>query len=104
MFIEARGLFNDGQYHWISLQCLYVENPYSDDCTAIILARCIDKQKYDEEKMAKGSGISLIIIGIATAIDSYTTGLPAKIIYIVVLLAAIIWLILFIKNKCQKNN
>ena len=62
------------------------------------------KQKYDEEKMAKGSGISLIIIGIATAIDSYTTGLPAKIIYIVVLLAAIIWLILFIKNKCQNNN
>ena len=62
------------------------------------------KQKYDEEKMQKGSGLALVLIGIATGIDSYTTGLPAKIAYIVFLLAVVIWLIFFIKNKCQKTK
>lgn len=62
------------------------------------------KQKYDEEKMSKGSGLALVLIGVATGIDSYTTGLPAKIIYIVVLLAILIWLILFLKYKCQKKK
>lgn len=30
------------------------------------------KAKYDEDKMSKGSGVALILIGIMTFIDSYT--------------------------------
>ena len=36
------------------------------------------KAKYDEKKMAKGSGLALILIGIITFIDSYTTTVAAK--------------------------
>ena len=38
------------------------------------------KEKYDEKKMTKGSGVTLILFGIVTFIDSYTTSLTAKFI------------------------
>lgn len=40
------------------------------------------KAKYDEDKMSKGSGVALILIGIMTFIDSYTETLAAKLIYV----------------------
>ena len=45
------------------------------------------KEKYDEKKMTWGSGVALLLIGVATLIDSYTTSLVAEIIYIIVLIA-----------------
>ena len=36
------------------------------------------KEKYDEKKMTKGSGVTLILFGIVTFIDSYTTSLYCK--------------------------
>ena len=39
------------------------------------------KEKYDEKKMTWGSGVALLLIGVATLIDSYTTSLVAEIIY-----------------------
>lgn len=60
------------------------------------------KAKYDEEKMSKGSGVALILIGIATGIDSYTTTLAAKIGYIIVLVLILTGLMLYLKYKCQK--
>ena len=35
------------------------------------------KEKYDEKKMTWGSGVALLLIGVATLIDSYTTSLAA---------------------------
>lgn len=61
------------------------------------------KSKYDETKMAKASGVALILIGIATGIDSYTTGLAAKIGYIVVLVLILVALMLYLKYKCAKK-
>ena len=60
------------------------------------------KKKYDEKKMGKGSGLALILIGIVTFIDSYTTTVAAKIGYIVVLAVILGGLVWYIKNKCTK--
>lgn len=35
-------------------------------------------QKYDEKKMEKASGICLILIGVATGVDAFTTSVAAK--------------------------
>lgn len=51
------------------------------------------KEKYDEKKMTWGSGVALLLIGVATLIDSYTTSLVAEIIYIIVLIAILGWLV-----------
>nr|WP_294443772.1 DUF3784 domain-containing protein [uncultured Blautia sp.] len=61
------------------------------------------KKKYDEKKMEKGSGLSLVLIGIATFIDSYTTTVAAKIGYIIVLTVILGGLVWYIKNKCIKK-
>lgn len=61
------------------------------------------KKLYDEKKMEKSSGIALILIGIATGIDSYTTGVVAKVTYIVVLIVILAALIYYLKAKCKKQ-
>ena len=60
------------------------------------------KKKYDEKKMEKGSGLALILIGVVTFIDSYTTTVAAKIGYIVVLAVILGGLVWYIKNKSTK--
>ena len=61
------------------------------------------KEKYDEKKMTWGSGVALLLIGVATLIDSYTTSLAAEIIYIIVLIAILGWLVYYLKTKCEKK-
>ena len=61
------------------------------------------KEKYDEKKMTWGSGVALILIGIVTFIDSYTTSLAAKIGYIIMILAILAGLVLYLKFKCTKK-
>lgn len=61
------------------------------------------KEKYDEKKMSLGSGVALILIGIFTFIDSYTTSLAAKVGYIIVLLVILAGLVLYLKYKCVKK-
>lgn len=60
------------------------------------------KKLYDEKKMEKGSGVALILIGIASGIDIFTTTIAAKIAYIVVLLIIFIGLVYYLKVKCKK--
>ena len=50
------------------------------------------KAKYDEDKMSKGSGVALILIGIMTFIDSYTETLAAKLIYVALLIVIMVGL------------
>lgn len=57
---------------------------------------------YDEKKMEKASGIALILIGIATGIDSFTTSVAAKIAYIVVLGVIFVLLVYYMRAKCKK--
>ena len=60
------------------------------------------KKLYDEAKMEKGAGIAMILLGIATGINMFTTGLPAKIGYIVVLVVIFGGMIYYLKTKCKK--
>ena len=62
----------------------------------------ISKKLYDEEKMAKASGVALILIGIVSAVDLFTTALAFKIAYIVALLIIIIGLVYYLRVKCKK--
>ena len=62
----------------------------------------IRKKLYDEEKMAKASGVALILFGIVSAVDLFTTALAFKIAYIVALLIIIIGLVYYLRVKCKK--
>ena len=68
----------------------------------------ISKKLYDEEKMAKASGVALILIGVvsailkASAIDLFTTALAFKIAYIAALLIIIVGLVCYLRLKCKK--
>lgn len=50
IFIEAKHMLSDGNYHWISNQIIYVDNPFSDDKLAILISRRTDEQHYEEEQ------------------------------------------------------
>lgn len=62
----------------------------------------ISKKLYDEEKMAKASGVALILIGVVSAIDLFTTALAFKIAYIAALLVIIVGLVCYLRLKCKK--
>ena len=59
----------------------------------------ISKKLYDEEKMAKASGV---LIGVVSAIDLFTTALAFKIAYIAALLIIIVGLVCYLRLKCKK--
>ena len=63
----------------------------------------ISKKLYDEEKMAKASGVALILIGVVSAIDLFTTALAFKIAYIVALLIIIVGLVCHFITKQKKT-
>ena len=50
VFAQCRILLSDNEYHWVLLQRIHVDNPYTEERLAIFLARCIDDQKYEEEQ------------------------------------------------------
>ncbi|GAA0792806.1 hypothetical protein GCM10008910_06640 [Faecalicatena orotica] len=50
VFLETKQSFGDGVYHWTSTQIIHVDNPYSKDKLAILISRCIDEQRYEEEQ------------------------------------------------------
>lgn len=60
-------------------------------------------KKYDEKKMEKYSGICLILIGVATGIDAFTTSVTAKIVYVVVLFVILAGFLMALKTKCLKK-
>jgi preprotein translocase subunit Sss1 len=60
------------------------------------------RKLYDEEKMAKASGVALILIGVVSAIDLFTTALAFKIAYIAALLIIIVGLVCYLRLKCKK--
>lgn len=64
----------------------------------------VQKRKtiYDEKKMEKASGIAMILIGIVTGIDSFTTSVYAKLVYVAVLLVIMAVLTYYLKVKCKK--
>ena len=59
-------------------------------------------QKYDE-KMEKVSGICLILIGVATGVDAFTTSVAAKIAYVVILFVILAVFLFVLRTKCIKK-
>ena len=39
VFLEAKQMLEDGNYHWTSTQIIHVDNPYSEDKLAILISR-----------------------------------------------------------------
>ena len=60
-------------------------------------------QKYDEKKMEKASGICLILIGVATGVDAFTTSVAAKIAYVVILFVILVVFLFVLRTKCIKK-
>ena len=52
--------------------------------------------------MEKVSGICMLLIGIATGIDAFTTSVTAKIVYVVVLFVILAVFVFLLKTKCRK--
>lgn len=50
VFLDVRQMLGDGRYHWVSIQVIHVDNPYSGDKLAILISRRIDEQRYEEEQ------------------------------------------------------
>ena len=50
VFLEAKQMLEDGNYHWTSTQIIHVDNPYSEDKLAILISRRIDEQRHEEEQ------------------------------------------------------
>ena len=48
--MEVRGKLSDGEYHWIFVQMVSIENSYSDEKIAVMLSRKIDEEKYEEKQ------------------------------------------------------
>ena len=61
------------------------------------------RKQYDQKKMERASGVAMIIIGIATGIDSFTTSLAAKIIYTLFLVIVLVVLVVYYRKKCRKK-
>ena len=60
------------------------------------------EQIYDEKKMEKVCGIAILLVGIVTGINAFTTTMAAKIIYLVVLMVILAGMIIYLQKKCKK--
>ncbi|WP_294147848.1 response regulator [uncultured Clostridium sp.] len=69
VFLETRQKMMDGKFHWISIQIINVDNPYSDDKLAILISRRIDEQKYEQEQQR---------LALQSALDSARAASSAK--------------------------
>lgn len=54
--------------------------------------------------MEKVSGICLILIGVATGVDAFTTSVAAKIAYVVILFVILAVFLFVLRTKCIKND
>lgn len=60
------------------------------------------QQNYDDKKVEKVCGWGILLFGIVTGIDAFTTTLAAKIAYVAAILVIFIGMIVIIKKKCKK--
>jgi len=59
------------------------------------------KEIYDQEKLRKACGIALLITGVVSLIDCFTTTMAFKIAYIVAIFAIFGALFWYIAKKCK---
>lgn len=49
-YMEVQSKGTDGEYHWISVHSIYVDNPFNDDVLAINLIKILDTQRQEKAK------------------------------------------------------
>lgn len=50
VYMELQEKGYDGEYHWLSVQIIYVENPFDDDMLAIELVKVLDSQRAEQAR------------------------------------------------------
>ncbi len=53
LYMEMQMLGDDGEYHWISLYVIRVDNPYSDDMLVIGLMKVLDEQRAEKARQER---------------------------------------------------
>lgn len=61
------------------------------------------KNKFDQKKVEKASGIAALAIGIASGVEMFTTGVVAECIYVGVLVVILIVLVVYYQTACKKK-
>lgn len=49
-YLEIRQMGDDGEYHWVSVHVIHVDNPFNDDVLAIVLLKVLDEQRAEQAK------------------------------------------------------
>ncbi len=50
IYMEMQQMGEDGQYHWISVYVIAVENPFNDDVLAIDMVKLLDSQRREQAR------------------------------------------------------
>lgn len=50
IYMELQMKGKQGEYHWISVHAIYVENPFNEDILAIILIKILDDQRMEKAR------------------------------------------------------
>lgn len=50
IYMEYQEKGEDGEYHWLSVQLIYVENPFDEDVLAIKLVKVLDSQRAEQAR------------------------------------------------------
>ena len=60
------------------------------------------KKIYNLEKVERATGIAFLVVGVASLIDLFTTGLIASVIYLIVVIGSFTALFVYMRKKCMK--
>ena len=50
IYMELQQMGDDGEYHWLSMHVIAVENPFNDDVLAIDLVKLLDSQRQEQAR------------------------------------------------------
>ena len=60
------------------------------------------KKIYDEAKVQKATGVTMLLFGVVTGIDMFLEGVGFKIAYLVIVIVIFVAMIVYIRKKCKK--
>ncbi len=60
------------------------------------------KKLYDEQKVQKAAGVTMILFGIITGVDMMIDALVSKVIYLVLIVVIFVGMVFYIRKYCKK--
>ena len=67
IYMEMQQMGDDGEYHWLSVHVIAVENPFNDDVLAIDLVKLLDSQRQEQARQHGAKGHADAIDGLEEA-------------------------------------